>query len=224
MPFSEASLVRERTAIVEHLGLSEQQCQVADRQPFRLGMLAELLRVAGDPDWEFLHRLEEGVSLGVDEEMDRTPAVFEEKTRWNLDECFEPGAAEAPNYRRVADYAAQVEELFTSEAEDGWMVRLTNEQATRKYRNRLHIAALAVIDEGDKVRVIHDGSNNVMVNHRIRPRDQLRSLGAGEGASGAAPGEEGDGSPTVGSCRRRGQGPSSSQDPRSRLGLPGLPH
>lgn len=60
------------------------------------------------------------------------------------------------------------------------MVRLTNEQATRKYRNRLHIAALAVIDEGDKVRVIHDGSNHVMVNNRIRPRDQLRSPGAGE--------------------------------------------
>lgn len=37
-----------------------------------------------------------------------------------------------------------------------------------------------MIDEGDKVGVIHDGSKHVRVNNRIRPRDQLRSPGAGE--------------------------------------------
>lgn len=49
------------------------------------------------------------------------------------------------------------------------MVKLTNEQAIVKYGDRLHIAALAVIDEGEKARVMHDGSNHVRVTNRIRP-------------------------------------------------------
>lgn len=65
--------------------------------------------------------------------MDRAPEVFDEKTRWNLDESFEQGATEAPNYKSVAEYAAQVEELYISEAQDGWMMNLPNEQATEKY-------------------------------------------------------------------------------------------
>ena len=56
--------------------------------------------------------------------MDRSPRVFEDKTRWKLE--------------------------------------------------------LAVVQEAWKIRVVHDGSNGVHVNHRIRPRDQVRSPGAGE--------------------------------------------
>ena len=33
--------------------------------------------------------------------MPRTPQVFEEKTKWRLDEIDEPGVAEKPNYRSV---------------------------------------------------------------------------------------------------------------------------
>ena len=32
-----------------------------------------------DPDWEFVDSMGEGVPLGVDEQLPRTPAVFEEK-------------------------------------------------------------------------------------------------------------------------------------------------
>lgn len=44
----------------------------------------------------------------------------------------------------------------------------------------MFIASLAVVEEADKIRVVHDGSNKVLVNHRIRPKDQQRSPGAGE--------------------------------------------
>ena len=53
-----------------------------------------MLKRAGDPDWEFLCRLKNGLPLGVDKTMDRTPRVFEEKTRWKLEEVDGPGAHE----------------------------------------------------------------------------------------------------------------------------------
>lgn len=59
------------------------------------------------------------------------------------------------------------------------MVKCTSEDAAKMFGSRVHIAALAVIDEGDKVRVLHDGSDPVQVTHRIRPRGQLLSPGAG---------------------------------------------
>jgi hypothetical protein len=39
---------------------------------------------------------------------------------------------------------------------------------------------LAVVQALGKIRVVHDGSNGVHVNHRIQPRDQVRHPGAGE--------------------------------------------
>lgn len=177
-----------------------------DRQPFRLGMLAELLTVAGGPNWAFLLRLEDGVSLGVDETMDRTPEVFEQKTKRNLEERFEPGAAEAPDYRSAAEYSTQVEELFTLEAEGGWILKLTNEQASREYGERLHIATPAAIDEGDKVRVIHDGPNRVMVG----------------GAPSVATGAARIGPTGVGLGRQSSQGTSPDKGPAVRLRISGV--
>ncbi len=52
---------------------------VADGQVFHLPVMAKLLMIYGDPDWEFVGVLGDGVALGVDEQMPRTPAVFEEK-------------------------------------------------------------------------------------------------------------------------------------------------
>ena len=91
--------------------------------------------------------------------MDRTPRVFEDKTRWKLE--------------------------------------------------------LAVVQEAWKIRVVHDGSNGVHVNHRIRPRDQARSPGAGDlrtiVRSKAA----------LRSRRQRKQGPPPHRDPAGGLELPG---
>jgi len=48
------------------------------------------------------------------------------------------------------------------------------------YGNRLFVTSLAVMQEPGKTRVVHDGSNGVHVNNRVRPRDQARFPGAGE--------------------------------------------
>ena len=57
---------------------------------------------------------------------------------------------------------------------------MTDAEAQRRFGDKLYIASLAVIEEKDKVRVVHDGTNGVQVNNRIRVRDQVRSPGAGE--------------------------------------------
>ena len=60
------------------------------------------------------------------------------------------------------------------------MERTSDEEARRIFGKHLHVAALGVVEEKTKIRVIHDGSNGINVNHRIRPKDQQRAPGAGE--------------------------------------------
>ena len=53
----------------------------------RLRSVAEAL---GDEDFEFLEEVAaKGVPLGVDEEMPRTPAVYEEKEKWTVEQTEE---------------------------------------------------------------------------------------------------------------------------------------
>lgn len=60
--------------------------EVPEPQPFKLALVEEFLRLNGDPDFAAFYSGDEsfakGVRLGVDEELPRAPAVFEEKTTW----------------------------------------------------------------------------------------------------------------------------------------------
>ena len=57
----------------------------AEGQPLYLRLLRGLLEAAGDPDREFLRRAEEGLPLGILEQLPRTPHVFEEQLKWPLE-------------------------------------------------------------------------------------------------------------------------------------------
>ena len=50
----------------------------------------------------------------------------------------------------------------------------------RQIRDRMHVAYLGVVAEKDTIRFVHDASNSVRVNHRIKVRDLIRCPGAGE--------------------------------------------
>ena len=60
------------------------------------------------------------------------------------------------------------------------MEEVSDIDAKRIYGQDLYVAALAVVVEPGKIRVVHDASNGVEVNQRIRIRDQVRYPGAGE--------------------------------------------
>jgi hypothetical protein len=166
-PFNGAILDQARRVVAGLLGGVEDLLKVEPGQCFRLDLIAQLLKRAVDPDWAFCNQLKKGLPLGVDAVMDRTPRVFEEKTRWKLNEVDGPGARECENYLSLDGHLKEVEELFKEEESLGWMMEMTDEDAKSIYGERLFIASLAVVQEPGKIRVVHDGSNGVHVNHRI---------------------------------------------------------
>lgn len=82
----ESMLEELRNVMAEMIGGDREVLEIAEGQPFRLRLMSSLLRDAGDPDWEFLLRAEDGLPVGVTEPLPRTPAVFEEQVKWNLEE------------------------------------------------------------------------------------------------------------------------------------------
>ena len=52
---------------------------------------------------------------------------------------------------------------------------MSDKEAQEAYGEKLYIASLAVVTEKDKIRLVHDATNKVQVNNRIRVRDQARS-------------------------------------------------
>ena len=179
-PFCGTVLDQARNVIKSSLNLDARQCEVADGQNHYLDMISMLFKKCGDPDWAIFGEMAQGVNLGVDDPLPRTPLVFEEKTKWKLEEYTGEDDRDRENYCSTEGFEDKVEELFREEERLGWMVNLSDEEAKQKYGDRLHVASLGVVDEGAKIRVVHDATHGVHVNHRIRPQDQLRCPGAGE--------------------------------------------
>ena len=94
LPFNEALLDQARLTAAEHFGMGRELLGVSPGQCFRLDLIAQLLRAAADPDWPFFEALKEGLPLGVDTPMDRTPPVFEDKLSWKLNEVDSPATHE----------------------------------------------------------------------------------------------------------------------------------
>lgn len=94
-----------RRAMNSAVGGEEEDLAISDGQPFRLRLMSRMLRDAGDPDWEFLMRAEEGLPVGVLEPLPRTPEVFEEQTKWNLEEDpLQPHRLEKKNYPSAEEH------------------------------------------------------------------------------------------------------------------------
>ena len=179
-PFDSTAVDEMLRSLQELLGLTAADVTVEPGQAFRLDLIGKLMQVLGDPDWEFFAQLKQGVPLGVGITMPRTPKVFDQKVKWTLDEEFEGSRSEVDNYQSMHGYEKDIEKLFQEEAAQGWMKEMTDEDAKAEYGNNLHVAALAVVAEKDKFRVVHDGTHGVKVNPRIRVQDQVKSPSAGE--------------------------------------------
>lgn len=120
----------------------------------------------------------EGVSLGVDEELPRVPDVFEEKEKWNLsfaEDDFKDTFAE--NYKSAEESSVDIARQVKEEVERGSIVSMSLKEAEEAFKGRLAIAALGAVpkEQGSSVvRIVHDGSYSVDVNHRIKVRDRMR--------------------------------------------------
>ena len=135
--------------------------------------------VLGDEDSDFLAEVARvGVSLGVDEEMPRTPLVYEEKTKWTVEPTEEDlQDVFADNYVSAEENAGDIARQVREEVEAGSIVKMSEEEARHRFGGRLAVAALGAVPKElgtTRVRLIHDGTYSVDVNRRIRVRDRMR--------------------------------------------------
>ena len=142
----------------------------------RLGALAEALN---DEDGAFLEVVaSRRVRLGVDMEMPRTPAVYEEKVKWTVDAADEVMRdILADSYESAVENSEDIERQVLQDVENGTIIRLMEHEAKRRFGGRLAVAALGAVPKElgtKKVRLIHDGAYSVDVNRRIRVRDRTR--------------------------------------------------
>jgi hypothetical protein len=168
-------------------GYSERLLTIREFQPFHLTLIAEALRCFEDPDADIFDDpsgkacFSKGVPIGYKQPLPRTPAVFEEKTKWRAYDMSE-GQDDMLNYKSVVGVEHILEHQFREEEALGMMYEV-DELAYRQQvdPSRLKIAAQGAIEKSDSsFRVVHDGTHGVMVNNHIRPQDQLRMPGAGD--------------------------------------------
>ena len=187
-PFSESLLEQARGIIFQELKAAGSLLPVEVKtagQPFYLAAIAELLRLAGDPDHEVFfagqNSFAGGVRLGVDVPLPRVPAVYTAKKTWRHyqeDEEAEPGLRD--NYTSAKDNAAVVQAQFEKEAKLGAMIEITVAEAEQEWGS-ISVASLGALEKKDgSFRVIHDATRGLAINSRIKVQDQIRSPMAGD--------------------------------------------
>ena len=105
--------------------------------------------------------------------LSRTPSVFGRKKQWKT-----KGSGTKPefwknNYRSATENIEEVRKIFEEQLQEHMFCCVSFEEAQRRWPGRLHVAALACIEQGPgDFRVVHDGTHAIEVNERIRVRDQ----------------------------------------------------
>ena len=180
-PFAEViEGFRERLDLaLERMGFNPRRRPNDRESEVNFRRLKCMLEAVGDVDHSWLEEVaEEGVCLGVDEELPRVPEVFEEKEKWNLsftEEDFRDTLAD--NYKSAEENSVDIARQVAEEVERGSIIMMSLKEAEKKYAGRLAIAALGAVpkEQGSNVvRIVHDGSYSVDVNHRIKVRDRMR--------------------------------------------------
>ena len=141
--------------------------------------LKAMLEAVEDVDYDWLEEVaKEGVSLGVDETLPRVPRVFEEKVKWNLSPAEEDFRdVFADNYRSAEENEEDIKRQVLEEVEKGTILMKDKLEVEKEYEGRLAVAALGAVPKelgSSVVRIVHDGSYSVDVNHRIKVRDRMR--------------------------------------------------
>ena len=182
-PFSEEQLWRARGRICDLLPAPETAREIPERQPFLLHMLGQSLKILKDPDWEILcqgtESFAEGVPLGCDGELKRTPQVFRARVKnRKLDETdFQPIMQ---NYSSAELTQAQLEEKFKQDESMGRMIATTEAAARQEYQEVLVAALGAISKPNGEVRPLHDATHGVRINNRISVPDRLETPGPEE--------------------------------------------
>ena len=146
----------------------------------RLRAWAEVVQ---DPDSRFLEGMASmGVPLGTRAEIPWISAVFDKRekkgpedqpARWEEVDFRELRG----NYTSAKEHMEKVRAHVESDLEKGWMVKVTLEEAKKKYGDELQVASLGAVPKDPQwsdVRVVHDGAHGLRVNTHL---DQPNKMG-----------------------------------------------
>ena len=159
--------------LLSQAGLSRPAGQWRKGQVIDHGLLFMLGQLLQDPDYSCMADFAQGVRLGVEAELPRTPAVWLEKKKWPLEEFgFEEVSDLNANYPSAKLHRDALLKEMEAQKELGWILPMSFSAAQARF-GLVSVASLAVIEEAPgKHMVIHDGTNNCQVNNRIKVRDQ----------------------------------------------------
>ena len=177
-PFSNEALDKLRKRWAALLPVPSSAVQKAEGQPFLLDLMAQTLKIQGDPDSEILVASKDsfttGVPVGYEEPIPPAPEVFRTRTKQsNLDasEYME----EARNYKSAVENQEGLESKFREDEAQGMMYPTTMGVLRERYPGKpILVAAMGAIKKPDgSVRPIHDGTHFVQVNNGIQFTDKL---------------------------------------------------
>ena len=151
--------------------------EVTAGQPFTLHLITALAMMAHDPDHAYPTTLHDGVPLGVNEPLPRSPDIWptkDELTNCEHENDEPPPPRDHPNYPSATEHAQAIEQTYIEERALGMTQGpYTIEQAATICQCQPHeicCGALSGKPEGrynEKLRTIHDGTVN-HVNEWIR--------------------------------------------------------
>ncbi len=154
-------------------------------QPVRIRLLEALLRLAEDPDltcWDLYAR---GVPLGVQHRLPRTPAVYDRKRKWSLEDQQDADRWSTPledlpwrdNYSSVRPHKDELKRQLDELVAAGLHLRLSPSDFKARWPHGTvaSLGAVTSLKDGEvSVRLVFDGTHGVDVNRRIHVRDQER--------------------------------------------------
>ena len=147
-----------------------------------------LLRASEDPEVG-IGDFASGVRAGPGARLPRLPALYARKKRWRLPKQMDPldyledhsanDAVWRLNYSSLEEHSDSVLEVLVDQANRGQVLRLSEEEARRRYPN-LTVASLGARKKEKpggviSARVLFDDTHGIAVNHRTRVRDQERA-------------------------------------------------
>jgi hypothetical protein len=183
--FPRASVKQCREAVGDHYSWCLKQSNLVPvGQPFHFHFLSNLAKEAGDCDWGYPLDLVEGVPLGVDSAPLACDHVW--PTKEEMTKCPEdpdPGEpCSQANYTSAKEFEDAIEATFEEEKEMGLtlgpMDLETAAMICECEPEEICCGALAGIDEGDKIRTVHDGTV-VKVNPWIRRNTLCKTTSPG---------------------------------------------
>lgn len=127
---------REVDEKLKQMGLRPERREGDIKTEINFRRMRAVLEAMEDVDYEFLDDIvAKGAPLGVDEELPRTPAVFEEKTSWRrsfTEEVLKDKWSD--NYGSAEENAADIERQVNEEVAAGAIIKMPEEEVAAKYK------------------------------------------------------------------------------------------